>query len=61
MGQFSAKTNRHAKRAKPDGFPVRALAPALKGKVCRVTDQTAKMNRQSVFAYTKDVLKRLPT
>ena len=35
----SSNSKRRTKRTKPDGCAVRALDPALKGEVCRATDQ----------------------
>ena len=38
-GNTSNSSKHHTRRTKPDGFAVRALDPALKGEVCRATDQ----------------------
>ena len=35
----SSNSKRRTRRTKPDGYAVRALDPALKGEVCRATDQ----------------------
>uniref|UniRef100_UPI001C9E48AD hypothetical protein n=1 Tax=Massilia genomosp. 1 TaxID=2609280 RepID=UPI001C9E48AD len=38
-GSTSNSSRRRTRRTKPDGCAVGALAPALKGEVCRETDQ----------------------
>ena len=38
-GSTSNSSKHHTRRTQPDGFAVRALDPALKGEVCRATDQ----------------------
>ena len=38
-GSISSNSRRLTRRTKPDGRAVRALDPALKGEVCRATDQ----------------------
>lgn len=38
-GSTSSSSRRRTRRTKPDGCAVRALDPALKGEVCRATDQ----------------------